>query len=152
MEAKFVGLTLLILCLTSCATKYQPDGFTGGVSAVQLNESMFEVRSRGNAAVSEGKIKDFALLKSAELCRENGFTHFIPVSEENTTETGTLDDNSAITNCYGSTCYTSGGGSYSYSKPRTSMTVKMFNATEEIPSTAYSCLMIFNNLAPKYIQ
>lgn len=138
--------------LGACATPYQEGGFTGGVTASPLSESVYEIRAQGNAFIGAGQIKDYALLKASEICKSGSFTHFIPLNENDTTQTGTIQNNTYNTNCFGYSCTTTGGGSTSYSKPGTSMRIKLFGRNDEIPSTAFSCAVIYNSLAPKYIK
>ncbi len=138
------------LILFACATPYQEMGFMGGVEFNQLNKSIFEIRARGNKHTRSGVIKDYAMLKASELCLRNGFRTFIPIESRAFTKTGTIQDNNYVTRCYGDNCYTSGGGSSSYSKARQNITVKMFAKGEDTPSTAYSCSIIYKNLAKKY--
>ena len=138
--------------LGACATPYQENGFMGGVSVTPLNESVYEIRAKGNGYTSASRSKDHALLKSAELCTQNGFTHFIPISQEQSTKKQTISNNTYQTSCFGYSCTTTGGGSTTFSKPRSNMTIKLFGANDEIPTTAYSCSVIYNSLAPKYIK
>ena len=61
----------------SCATMYQPQSVTGGYSETQLDKNMFRVRFNGNGYTSSARSSDFCLLRSAELCKENGYKYFI---------------------------------------------------------------------------
>lgn len=138
--------------LAGCATPYQEGGFTGGVSTTPLSASVYEIRAQGNAFIGAGRIKDYALLKAAEVCKGTSFTHFIPINESNTTRTGTIQNNTYNTTCYGYSCTTTGGGSTSFSKPGTTIRIKLLGNNDEIPTTAFSCSVVYNSLAPKYIK
>lgn len=138
--------------VAACATPYQESGFTGGVTASPLSESIFEIRAEGNAFIGAGQIQDYALLKGAEICMRGSFTHFIPLSQTDLTQSGVIQDNNYNTNCYGDSCWTTGGGFTSFSKPGTSMRIKLFGVNDKIPPTAFSCSVIYNSLAPKYMK
>lgn len=147
---KFVLSIIIALILTGCATPYQTSGFRGGVSATPLNDSVYEIRARGNGYTSASTTKDHALLKSAEICIEKGFSHFIPISSNQSSRKQTYTNNTYNTNCYGNSCTTTGGGSMTFIKPSSDMTIKLFKSSESKPDTSYSCSIIYNNLAPKY--
>jgi len=144
----WIGLSVL---LTACATPYQERGLRGGVTATPLNESVYEIRASGNYVTSGDQIKDFVLLKSAEICRDNSFTHFIPLNQSDTSQTTTIQ-NPYYTNCSGLKCLTTGGGSTSMYAPGADMRIKLFGGNDEIPDSAFSCAVIYNTLAPKYIK
>jgi hypothetical protein len=152
MRREVAGVFLTVAVTAGCATPYQEGGFTGGVSASPLSESIYEIRAQGNAFISTGKIQDYALLKSAEICRQNNFTHFVPLSEKDTTKKGAIQNNTYNTNCFGYSCTTTGGGSTPYSKPGTTMRIKLLRESDGIPDTAFSCSVIYNSLSAKYIE
>ena len=56
---------LIIGCMTS--TPYQPMGFKGGYENTQLDKNVFEVTFSGNGLTSSQRVRDFAMLRSAEL-------------------------------------------------------------------------------------
>lgn len=147
---KYIFLITIILILTGCATPYQSSGLSGGVSATPLNESVYEIRANGNGYTPASTTKDHALLKSAEICIENGFSHFTPISSNQSSLKQTYTNNTYRTNCYGNSCTTTGGSSITVNKPSSNMTIKLFKISENKPDTSYSCSIIFNNLAPKY--
>lgn len=81
---------------------------------------------------------------------------FIPTESTEKTSSYTTPNKSYNSNCnsYGSAinCSTRSGGGITFSKPSQNMTVKMFKDDEPIPATAFSCSIIYANLAPKYIK
>jgi hypothetical protein len=62
------------MLVAACATPYQSRGLAGGFSETQLSENMFQVYFRGNGYTREERVDDFALLRSAELAEEHGFS------------------------------------------------------------------------------
>lgn len=72
-------LVLLIASCTACATPYAPQSFWrgGGFSDTRLAENIFDVRFTGNDASSEERVVDFGMLRSAELCLDHGYSHFL---------------------------------------------------------------------------
>jgi hypothetical protein len=75
----FFILFALIIFPTGCATRYQPEGFTGGYSESQLGDNIFQVSFRGNSYTGQEITTDFTLLRSAELTLQNGFRYFVIV-------------------------------------------------------------------------
>ena len=79
----FLAYTLLVPLLVSCATMYQPEGFTGGYSETRIGENVWRIFFRGNASTSPERAIDFALLRSAEVCLETGYRYFIIAESAN---------------------------------------------------------------------
>lgn len=152
MRLGILGLFLTGIVITGCATPYQETGFTGGVSATPLNENTFLIKAQGNAFISAGTIQDYVLLKSAEVCRRHNFTHFVTLSEKDTTETVTYQNNTYDIRCSGYSCTATGGGSNTFSKPGTSMRIKLIRETDGIPGMAFRCSVIYDSLSSKYID
>ena len=75
---RFALITALIL--SACATPYQEIGINGGVTAEQVSSDTWRIMSRGNVATSKASVADYAMLKAAEITRQQGGTHFIIVS------------------------------------------------------------------------
>lgn len=69
------GLTTSLL--TSCATPYQPNGFRGGYSEMQLSENAYRVNFHGNGMTSEDKVAKYFLRRCADLTVLNGYDYFI---------------------------------------------------------------------------
>ena len=84
---RFLGLllalvTLMILC--SCATQYRPARSGKGYSDWQISSNEFAVSFRGNGGTDISRASDFALLRSAQVALEHGFTHFAVMDVTNT--------------------------------------------------------------------
>ncbi len=72
---------LLILLLANCATPYQPQSkwlkkAPGGYSDVKKGDNVFFVTFNANGYTPLENVKDYALLRSAEITIENDFTYF----------------------------------------------------------------------------
>lgn len=70
--------------LTGCAswdTPYQAAGLRGGYSDTRLSEGQYRVNFMGNGFSFDGDAADFALLRAAELCRTNGYSHIEVLSQ-----------------------------------------------------------------------
>ncbi len=107
---KFVVMSLCMVLLASCATTYEraksPTG-TGYYDTL-LQQGMYEITFNGNSDTSVTTAQDFALLRAAETCLENGYKTFDIVNLNNNTKTET----DAYTSYYGrhfadTTVYTS---------------------------------------------
>jgi hypothetical protein len=73
--ALVAGCLLLAACAVN-PTPYQPLGEEGGFEETRLQERIFRVSFRGNRYTAETDVIDFLFLRSAELTRQNGFSHF----------------------------------------------------------------------------
>jgi hypothetical protein len=67
---------ILAAASTACATGYHSRGITGGYDEAQLAENVFRVSFEGNGLTSAVKAADYALLRSADVTLERGFTYF----------------------------------------------------------------------------
>lgn len=74
---KFISYTFFMLILASCATSYQRSGLTGGYSETKLGENIWSISFQGNGYTNDERASDFTLLRSAEVCLENGYSFFI---------------------------------------------------------------------------
>ena len=158
---KIFALTLVGLALIGCATPYQSKGFTGGFSETQLDVNVFQVSFRGNAYTSGERAADFTLLRSAELAIENGYSYFIIVDSERSSQTSsyTTPTTSHTTgSVYGSGNYvygsatttTTGGQTYFYSKPRSTNTIVLFREKPEINGLVYNAEFVVRSIRQKH--
>jgi hypothetical protein len=74
-----VGGSVLLLILTACATKYQPRGFTGGFSHVQIDANTYKVSFRGNGYTPRDRVETFLMYRLAELTAEAGYDYSVIV-------------------------------------------------------------------------
>jgi len=161
------------VCLSSCATAYKSQGFSGGYSETQYSENVFQVSFKGNGYTSRERASDFALLRSAEVALEHGFKYFFIVNNDNysknmayTTPTHSYTSGSSFTNgtinmnrntgtyngtTYGSaTTTTYGGQTYLISKPRTTNTILCLKEKPEGNQFVFDAEFIRNSLMTKY--
>lgn len=75
---KLVLLVGAFALLTACATPYKQakNARANGFFDMKLQEGMYEVLFNGNDNTSTRKANDFALLRAAEVCLENGYQSF----------------------------------------------------------------------------
>lgn len=78
---KKLYIILLILLLTNCATPYQKESKwwqlpPGGYSEAKRGENIFFVVFNANGITPLVNVKDYALLRSAEVTVENNFSYF----------------------------------------------------------------------------
>lgn len=147
----------VVVLLTGCATAYQPQGATGGFSSSQLDENVFQVSFKGNGYTDRDKANDYALLRSAEIALEKGYSYFIIVDAQqyakNSTYTTPVTATTNISsNAYGSS-YTakttfSGGEAYNISRPRATNTIICFKDKPNVFS--YRAEFVVKSLKEKY--
>jgi hypothetical protein len=67
---------LLAVLLAGCGTDYQARGADGGFSDKQLGPALWQVEITTNSYTDRALIREFALLRSAQLAVQHGYTHF----------------------------------------------------------------------------
>lgn len=84
---------VLVVYLTACAsqTPYKPAEERGdfGYTQTQLSENRYRVTFTGNDLTPKGTVKDYALLRAAELTLQQGYDWFTLVKRETDKETET---------------------------------------------------------------
>lgn len=143
------------LLLSACATPYQRQGATGGFTETQLAENVFQVTFKGNGYTDRETAADYALLRSAELALENGFSYFALVDSQQYSKQGTYTTPTqtyATATAYGNSAYgtatTYGGQTFLISKPRTTNTIYCFKEKPE--GFAFEAQFIIRSLRQKY--
>ena len=61
-----VLVLVTVIGLTSCATGYQKQGFTGGFDETRLDRNIYRVAFKGNGFTSQERAADLVLLRCAE--------------------------------------------------------------------------------------
>ena len=86
---KFVVMSLCMVLLASCATTYMransPNG--EGYYDTLLQQDMYEINFNGNDGTDPTTAQDFALLRAAEVCIENGYKTFDIIKSEDKSQT-----------------------------------------------------------------
>lgn len=85
MKKIITALALMVLC--SCSTPYQAKGFRGGFTEQKLSSDMFSVSFSGNGYTGAATVQNYLLKRCAELTMLNGYTHFILIGSNGSTET-----------------------------------------------------------------
>jgi len=125
----------VLITLFGCATKYQPMGFAGGYSGVQLAENSFEVTFRGNGYTSHETVRKSALYRCAELTIEHGYDYYVIVE-------GVKDSKKMIVQ--------SGDVYQQVEKPRETLRIKMHHG--EVPEdnpNAFDAEYILQSIGPQ---
>ena len=65
-----------VLVLSGCATEYHARRADGGYSETQTGPQSWQVVFEGTRATMSEQMRDFALLRSAELTLAQGYSHF----------------------------------------------------------------------------
>jgi hypothetical protein len=88
-----------IIALASCATDYQPQGFTGGYSDYLTAPDEAVITFHGNGYTPPERVGEMASLRCAEVTLEHGYKYFIIT---------------AVSDLSGSTSFTTPGYAHSY--------------------------------------
>jgi hypothetical protein len=134
-------IILLIALLGACAKPLQTDDYESRISATRLGTDSFIVSY--SAQVTDEKVVDLALLRSAELSLQNGFNYFIIVETEKSAA------NYATAESSDATKFTLHNGlRLQHSDPGTTNTIVCFK--RKPPGFAYVALLVKASLRAKY--
>ena len=116
---------------------------------------MFKVSFTGNGYTSQERATDFALLRCAEVAKNNGFNYFAIVSDNTYSEesayqqpTTSQSKSTVQGNSVRTTTTTYGGQTYLISKPRTANTILCFK--ERPDGIFYDVKYIIPSIRNKY--
>lgn len=154
-----LGLGLILLA--GCATPYKSDGLLGGFSETQLSPNVWRVNFHGNGYTRSERASDMALLRSADITLENGFTHFALADSGESSKTSayttpivantSINTTHAGNQVYGSARTTySGGQTYFVSSPSANNTVVMFKGQPSDVPMAFDAAFLCQSLGRKY--
>ncbi len=144
---KRIAVLLLVAFLCgACATPYKPASkpSANGYYDTLLQEGVYDISFNANEETGLKRVKDYTLLRAAEVCLENGFSTFSIINLENNSQTET----GVITN---TTNYTTGYTySYSYVVSDTSPSVSIVVKCSKEDNLFFKAKDISNNLRAKY--
>lgn len=81
----FLAAATLAACATQ--TPYEPAGASGyGFADQRIERDRYRVSFRGNSLTTRNEVENALLLRAAEVTLENGYDHFIVVSDDTETE------------------------------------------------------------------
>ena len=150
---KWIILIMTIFIMSGCATKYKSVGFSGGYSETRLGSNIFNVSFRGNGYTSRERATDFTLLRSAELCLQNGFKYFIITNSEKHTDLYTTPksyDTSGTINGSSFDATTTQSGGITFRKPSINNTVVCFTKKPKMNGLIYDANFITKSIKTKY--
>jgi hypothetical protein len=75
-------MAVAICIVGGCATPYQERGYAGGFEQRMIREDVYVVSFHGNGFTSPRQVKDFSMLRAAEIGQKLGFTHFVVLGTE----------------------------------------------------------------------
>jgi hypothetical protein len=64
-----------------CASSYKSKDVCGGYTETQLMKYVFEVSFKRNSFTTTERVKNFSLLRSAEVALENGYPYFVVIEQ-----------------------------------------------------------------------
>lgn len=156
---RYVFVLALAMSLVGCATKYQPNGLSGGFKEVQLDDNVYQVSFRGNGFTRMEDAEEMTLLRSSELMLAKGFPFFVLINSASRTDyqaianPGTAYTNGTVnqqTGQYRATTTMVGGGVTMIASPSSTNTVVGLKERPANGMPAYNTQMIYDSLAQKY--
>jgi hypothetical protein len=131
---KVIAAVCGMLFLSSCSTGYHGAGlFLNGYDEFKLSPNTYRVRFLGNEFTSENQVYKYAMRRSAELTKEQGFRYFKimrsssdnnrstyvrPVTQESTSNKSTFTETKVTK--------VSGGDVVEIDNPSTALEIKMY--------------------------
>tara|TARA_R110000751_G_scaffold80214_15_gene161911 strand:- start:25823 stop:26362 length:540 start_codon:yes stop_codon:yes gene_type:complete len=168
---RFIPIIAGTILLAACATSYQPNNrwTGGGFSEIPIAADAYKVTVKGNGYTSSERTNEMALLRSAELTRDNGFNYFIVVDSEEYQSTSqfvtpgsstSTTTGSASAYSFGNRAYATGVANtnttytppqiYTTFKPNVAMVVKFVPDEFAKQASALSVAQVFGLYAEKY--
>jgi hypothetical protein len=77
-----VAVLLLAVTCGCAATGYHPDGVNGGYEECRIQQGIYRIDFHGNRYTSKSTVKDFVLLRAAELTLQEGHSYFETIEKE----------------------------------------------------------------------
>lgn len=154
MKKLTTALAVMAL-LGGCVSQYKPhtNRANGGYEETMLAQDTFQVSFQGNDLTKSSRVRDFAMLRAAELSLQKGFPYFVVLNM------GT-DTNSYQVPISGGSANSVSYGNYTHTTVnpmvfanarnyRAELTVKGFTA-ENAPSNALSAQEVMKDIKAKY--
>lgn len=140
---------MITLFLTGCASTYGPESLlSGGYTESLIQDNIFRVNFKGKASDSIGRVNDFALLRSAEITIQNGYSYFIVIEGGTTIKTGVVSTPAHINMATG---MIEGGHVSSYSKPNASIVIQCYKEKpENVSGIIYDATQVRSNIKSQY--
>jgi hypothetical protein len=146
-----------ILTITSCATTYQAQSWTGGFTETQLDTDVYSVRFKGNGYTSSSRAADFTLLRSAEIALEQGYNYFVVIESDSIQDVRQASIPQQTYN-YGTVSGSGGSASYSgygttyqnirVTRPTAENTILLLK--EKPAGISYNAQLIYDQLREQY--
>lgn len=150
-------LALIVLLISGCATSYKPEGITGGFTETRLSENAFLINVRGNGYTGQTRVKEIALLRSAELGLKNGYSYFVVLEDNASIESyntsfGSSYNTTGKIYADGSFSSTTSGGPSNkvISKPGHETVVYFHKEKPNTNRLVYEVSFVCESLAPKF--
>lgn len=138
-------------CLMSCATPYQPEGYSGGYSDMKLGKDLYQVSFSGNGYTGSDTVQAFFLRRCADLTIEQGYEFFILVNQEagaTQYSTGTTHNGTVSRDYYGGYNYSGSSNTTTVTKHGRTGVIKIFKEGAQ-PEISYDAREILKHYERK---
>ncbi len=141
-----MALATLLTTFVSCATPYQPIGPRGGYSETKIQKEIYDISFQGNSYTYPLRVRDFALLRAAEIATNADYRYF-HILEETDVTAHRMSSSGLFGDPYG------GGHSgqvYSAPRPGVVLRIILYKAQPRGPRVVYDATQIVGNIRHKY--
>ena len=162
MTTRLTFNLLLLILLSGCATSYGPATFlSGGYEETEINPGIFRVSFKGNDSTDMQRAADFALLRSAELAIERGYSYITILEADqwvatasyttptHTTTTVTGTSAGGVATAAG-TSTTVGGQTLTSNAPRVALVVRLHSDADDLDERTLGAAFVVESLKTKY--
>lgn len=145
MKSLFTVLIISLFCV-ACATPYKAASkpTSNGYFDTMLQSGVYDITFNANGGTGIKQAQDFALLRAAEVCLENGYQSFSVVNSSNNSKT----ESGVVTNA--NTYNTNYSYSYSYLVSETRPRVSIIIQCSADMSLFFNAESVRENLRKKY--
>jgi len=139
----FIGLTVSIMVLSGCATKYDTEKsfWTGntGFSQTQLGTDVWQIDFTGNTYTDRATTKKYTLKKAAQIALKEGYSFFKVMQGETNKDITGANAVGGYGGLWGA------GSTYNDSKTLTTMTIKLLKTKEGVDGMVYDATFLVNS-------
>lgn len=153
---------LLVMICYACATPYQGrTNVLGGYSSTKIQDGIYRVTFEGNSDATESRVADFAMLRSAEIALENGFSYFV-ILDGSTKSRAKEHSSGGVSQTYGtvtgygdsakikSTTIDSGGYTHTSYEPTSVLMIQCYKIKPRAAGTIFDAASVRDSIRAQY--
>jgi hypothetical protein len=121
----------LLATASGCATGYHPVRFDGGYEECRLQQGLYRIDFHGNRYTTKSTVRDFVLLRAAELTLQEGRSYFKAIEKESTYVDSVVGTDDWVTTLH---------------RPNASLVIRCLDEKPEGDEIIYDAAQIYDNI------